>query len=91
MIYPVRVHGSNSLLQQITMIDFLRKATIALVAATLANPILAQNTTIQIGFLEPLNYPFVLGNPDAASQIAQDLSPAIAYGLNLGRLFPQPW
>lgn len=67
---------------------FLHKATIALVTVCLVNPILAQNTTIQIGFLEPLNYPFVLANAEAASQIAQNLPPAIAYGLNLGILSP---
>lgn len=63
----------------------LRKSTIALLATHLVDPLLAQTTTIQIGFLNPLIYPFVSSNPDAAAQIAENLPPAIAYGLNISR------
>lgn len=70
----------------------LRKTAIALATVCLISPTLAQNTTIQIGFLEPLNYPFVLANPKLGYQIIQSLPPAVAYGLNLGRLSPPgPW
>lgn len=63
----------------------LRRTITALVTACLADPLLAQNLTVQIGFLYPLNYPFVLANLNAAAQIIDDLPPAVAYGLNIGQ------
>lgn len=56
-----------------------------MVMVCLINTLLAQSTTVQIGFLRPLNYPFVAANPEAAVQITKNLPPAIAYGLDVGR------
>jgi hypothetical protein len=43
----------------------------------------ADSTLIQIGFLFPLNYPFVLANPVTAAEIFMWLPEGLAHGLGL--------
>ena len=45
----------------------------------------ANATLIQLGFNYGLNYPFVVGEPDSASQIFAYLPQGIAYGLGISR------